>query len=1558
MTFHRKRTSTNQVTKSVTQSIEHGNYLLLRIHNKSIRGLLDTGSGSSLINSAFAKKLKLPITPIQKGQPPCLFAAEGSKLLIDGVTDIQFNVNGLWIVQSVYCVSNIAETLILGSDFMSQNGVSIDYSKKLVSLCSDLVHAPMICNGDGQHIARLNRITCIEPGCEKIVHIHCSPQYSHKEVLVEALPCSQFAKFAVARSLCKTDQKSNTVARILNCLPHTLVLPKGTKIATVNNINFQKQCEPFVMPSLETEMTTDELQVKLTPQQLDDFAADYGFRVNPELTQTQRVELLTLLYKYRACFARNMRELRRFKNYELELTLKDKKPSFRRQYKLSQEDAQECHRQIQEMEQCKIVEKSQNSNYQSAMFTVRKASGQKRAVLDLRAINEKIEPHLVELPNMNQLLHSLAGQKGEYYTTLDLASSFHQIQLKDGISRDVTSFCDPLTGLRYRYAVAPYGLSSSPSGLITILMGMMSPLVAQGIAFLYMDDICLGAPTWQSHLERLETVLKTLDTNNISCQATKTTLAFPSIKFLGFEISRAGLQITNDKIRIIQALKPPQDKKSLQKFMGLIQFFKDYVPGFSQKTHFMRLNLKKGAKYEWTPQCQAEFDSMIHLLTHAPILQPLSVDKDVYIYTDSSYLGTAFAAFQPCDENPDKLKVVIYGGQALTPSHRSWSVLQIELLGVYHAIRALEPYCRHRVVNIFSDNISLVYLKGMSMGSPREKRIASYLMGFRLTFQHVSGKRQNLVADCLSRSFEEMSVIERESFIPTIDPKDDFLFAISQNNPVSEKGQHTICINDRYNHTGLALTDSSQPANSWVTYSVDIEVPESTMCPRSGANNVPGNINAVELNPSDSAILTHSNLRPEAPPFHPSAEVSQSVRQPVEHSITSYATAGPPPSTAIFTGKVTDENQYKCTTGSGSEPERSETLTGLTTKSAAAAHAPAELRSSRPSEGLDQSQASVCVTTVRRRSARTGTQLGQPVSQQQQQYSVPENNTQIEIPTIRPEDYENDNFLRDIYLYLTKGKLTDTARDRITLLLSDDYFVEEGLLYRISLPRGKAARVQSTEVRLALPQIYLAEVIRAAHDLGHFSQQRTFEFLRSRYYAKNLYDAVAKYQKTCDRCQRMKRDSSKTNDPLHSLPTPNRPNQMWACDHFILSRPTAEGFTAGIIFVDAFSKWPVIRLVKDTSAIHAARVFVNDVVSTFGLSGSTKITLNSDKGSAFCSHFFKSVCELLNIRLITSAAQISTSNGLAEATIKSVKQGIKIFAESDLFLQDAITLIEMSLRFQPHSATKISPFECIFGHPPEWPIFANDTANAKLSFRGDQLDYYNFLAQRLPEIHAGVEQNIRDSKQKNETEYNLRHKATPPTWQIGQEVLISDKKVKPHSNQILTRPRYHGSFLITDIIKNEGFGPSYRLVRTSDGRPLRHLISGSRLKAYTAPQRVEFHKKYPPLPSLSGTAGVSTATFAHDNASQPAAEASNSLAGEANSASCDHQSTNSQDRPYELALRILKERKTDGKREYLVLFANKKKYWADSVSTDLEKAFRIHQDQLRNKRRRRKRKST
>jgi hypothetical protein len=161
-------------------------------------------------------------------------------------------------------------------------------------------------------VARLSKTICIPSGSEQIANITCSPQFSNRDVLIEGLPLLQFQKFAVARTICKTDKQSNTVARILNCLAQTLFLRKDTRLATVNTVNAQKDCQPFRLPDDQPDDVNIEME-KPSRAQFEEFANEYGFRINSQLTSAQRFELICVLYKYRACFARNLQEMRRYK---------------------------------------------------------------------------------------------------------------------------------------------------------------------------------------------------------------------------------------------------------------------------------------------------------------------------------------------------------------------------------------------------------------------------------------------------------------------------------------------------------------------------------------------------------------------------------------------------------------------------------------------------------------------------------------------------------------------------------------------------------------------------------------------------------------------------------------------------------------------------------------------------------------------------------------------------------------------------------------------------------------------------------------------------------------------------------------------------------------------------------------------------------------------------------------------------------------------------------------------------------------------------------------------
>jgi len=100
-----------------------------------------------------------------------------------------------------------------------------------------------------------------------------------------------------------------------------------------------------------------------------------------------------------------------------------------------------------------------------------------------------------------------------------------------------------------------------------------------------MDGILLANETWQGHLETIEDTLHTLEINELSCNPSKCMFGMSKLEFLGFEISRDGINISRRKLVAIEKIAPPKNRKSLQRILGLINFWRKFVPQFSQNTY-------------------------------------------------------------------------------------------------------------------------------------------------------------------------------------------------------------------------------------------------------------------------------------------------------------------------------------------------------------------------------------------------------------------------------------------------------------------------------------------------------------------------------------------------------------------------------------------------------------------------------------------------------------------------------------------------------------------------------------------------------------------------------------------------------------------------------------------------------------------------------------------------------------------------------------------------------------------------------------------------------------
>ena len=124
--------------------------------------------------------------------------------------------------------------------------------------------------------------------------------------------------------------------------------------------------------------------------------------------------------------------------------------------------------------------------------------------------------------------------------------------------------------------------------------------------------------------------------------------------------------------------------------------------------------------------------------------------------------------------------------------------------------------------------------------------------------------------------------------------------------------------------------------------------------------------------------------------------------------------------------------------------------------------------------------------------------------------SEDENNADVVFdyfPTIVIDDYLNDDEFKNIYRHLTGSDFLGNDKDyRQVLLIADQHFVKDDLLYKVGIPRNtKFSRTHPVVERMCIPKIHRHTLMKYYHDnFGHAAVERLFLSMYSVTYWKTM----------------------------------------------------------------------------------------------------------------------------------------------------------------------------------------------------------------------------------------------------------------------------------------------------------------------------------------------------------------------------------------------------------------------------------------------------------------------
>ena len=219
------------------------------------------------------------------------------------------------------------------------------------------------------------------------------------------------------------------------------------------------------------------------------------------------------------------------------------------------------------------------------------------------------------------------------------------------------------------------------------------------------------------------------------------------VRYLGHIVSRMGCKVYPTKIARVQAWPEPSNLKEVQSFLGLANYFRRFIKGYSvvasPLTDLMR-KTSNGLAWVWGTAQRNAFNTLKRLLTEAPVLVAPDIHKPFEVVADAS--GVAIGAVLLQEGRP-----VAYHSRKLSAAERNWPTHERELWAVVHALKLWRCYLQHteKQFIVVTDHNPNTFFSTQPHLSPRQARWQEHLSYYNFRWEYRKGSSN--IADPLSR---------------------------------------------------------------------------------------------------------------------------------------------------------------------------------------------------------------------------------------------------------------------------------------------------------------------------------------------------------------------------------------------------------------------------------------------------------------------------------------------------------------------------------------------------------------------------------------------------------------------------------------------------------------------------------------------------------------------------------------------------------------------------------------------------------------------------------------
>lgn len=184
---------------------------------------------------------------------------------------------------------------------------------------------------------------------------------------------------------------------------------------------------------------------------------------------------------------------------------------------------------------------------------------------------------------------------------------------------------------QYAWRVVPYGLKNSASTFQRLMNELLTP--HREYACAYIEDVAVHSQTWEEHLQHLDKVLTSISAAGLTANVSKCKFTQSEVKYLGHIVGSRRHAPDPERIAALQDCPKPTTKRELRSFLGLANYYRDYVANYSAVVLPLTemTNQRVTSPLPWTA-----FKQIKKCLVDASLLRAPHVGEEYIPTTDAS----------------------------------------------------------------------------------------------------------------------------------------------------------------------------------------------------------------------------------------------------------------------------------------------------------------------------------------------------------------------------------------------------------------------------------------------------------------------------------------------------------------------------------------------------------------------------------------------------------------------------------------------------------------------------------------------------------------------------------------------------------------------------------------------------------------------------------------------------------------------------------------------------------------------------------------------------------